>query len=90
MLIIGDNVLALQNTLDLKGRGPLLAVSREIAWRKVRGRWTYDVGHRPSEHTRVPDTLSRIVAPKPEDWPYEALGTTVEMFCPNIAKIRQQ
>ena len=54
VLIIGDNVPALQNTLDLKGRGPLLTVSREIAWRKARGRWTYDVGHLPSEYNKAP------------------------------------
>ena len=61
VLIIGDNVPALQNTMDLKGCGPLLAVSREIAWRKARGRWTYDVGHLPSEHNkgRTPYPASR-------------------------------
>ena len=29
--ILGDNTGALQNVLDLKGRGPMLAVAREIA-----------------------------------------------------------
>ena len=63
ILIIGDNIPSLQNTLDLKGRGPLLAISREIAWRKARHSWHYSVGHLPPEHNTAPDTLSRQAGP---------------------------
>ena len=65
VLIIGDNMPALQNSLDLKGCGGLMTVVRDIAWRKARCRWHYDVGHLPSEHNKAPDILSRVAAPDP-------------------------
>ena len=87
VLVIGDNVPALQNALDLKGRGPLMAISREIAWRKARYGWHYHVGHLPSEHNKAPDALSRIAAPSPEEWPWAALGDAVERPCPDIGAL---
>eukprot|EP00959_Pyramimonas_sp_CCMP1952_P209647 4386391-Pyramimonas_sp.AAC.1 len=39
----GDNIGALQNALSLKGHGHLLAIAREIVWRKARFRWEFDV-----------------------------------------------
>ena len=87
VLIIGDNIPALQNTLDLKGRGALKAISIETAWRKARFRWQFDVGHLPSEYTKAPDALSRIAAPKPEQWPYDALVGAREDLIPDVASI---
>ena len=60
---IGDNTGALGNILALKGRGPLLAISREIAWRQAQRRWRFSVGHLPTEFNRVADALSRLAAP---------------------------
>jgi len=34
VMVVGDNTGSLQNSLDLKGKGALLSVSRELAWRK--------------------------------------------------------
>ena len=62
--ILGDNTGALQTSLDLKGRGPLLAISREISWRKARRNWSFRVGHLPSENNGVADQLSRMDAPE--------------------------
>ena len=87
VLIIGDNIPALQNTLDLKGRGALMAISREIAWRQARFRWRFDVGHLPSEFNKAPDALSRFAAPSPEPWPYEALEGATESTIPDIKSI---
>ena len=87
MLIIGDNIPALQNTLDLKGRGALMAISREIAWRQARFRWRFDVGHLPSEFNKAPDALSRFAAHSPEPWPYEALEGATESTIPDIKSI---
>ena len=60
---IGDNTGALGNILALKGRGPLLAISREIAWRQAQRQWKFSVGHLPTEFNRVADALSRLAAP---------------------------
>ena len=32
VLVVGDNTASLQNILELKGEGPLLAIAREVAW----------------------------------------------------------
>ena len=60
LAVVGDNTGAMQNTLDLKGRGVMLAVAREIAWRRERFGWKYKVGHIPSEYNTIPDALSRL------------------------------
>merc|ERR1712194_887625 len=57
--VLGDNTAALSSSLELKGRGVLLAVARELSWRQHRRRWAFDVGHLPSEHNEVADALSR-------------------------------
>ena len=36
LLILGDNTGALSAALNVKGKGALAAISREIAWRQVR------------------------------------------------------
>ena len=62
--ILGDNTAALQDALDLKGRGAMLAVARELAWRKARHRWAFVVAHLPSEDNTTADALSRIASPE--------------------------
>ena len=61
VMILGDNTGALSDALSLKGRGPLMSVSRELSWRSARRRWLYSVGHLPAEHNVVADALSRAL-----------------------------
>jgi len=76
MPILGDNTGALQAGLELKGRGVLLAIAREISWRKARRRWTFQVGHLPSEHNTVSDALSRVADPSSPPWPASCLASS--------------
>jgi len=62
--VAGDNVGALQQALALKGRGPMLEISREVAWRKARRGWSFKMGHLPSERNGTADALSRMAAPE--------------------------
>ena len=87
VMIVGDNTGSLQNSLDLKGKGPLLAVSRELAWRKARHTWQYDVAHLPTEHNTLPYILSRVSAPEPEPWPYDLLQGLVQVQSPTVRSI---
>ena len=73
LAVVGDNVASLQCVLALKGRGPLLAISREIAWRQAAFAWKFEVGHIPTEANKLADTLSRLTAPSPAPFPLAAL-----------------
>ena len=84
ILIVGDNTAALQNTLDLKGKDSLLSIAREVAWRKARYNWVFEVGHLPSEYNAAPDALSRQWGPEVKPWPTEALGNAVEVQPPSV------
>ena len=75
VLIIGDNTGSLHNVLDMKGAGPLLAVARELAWRKVRQGWVLDVAHIPTEHNTAPYALSRQFDTEPAPFPTALCGT---------------
>ena len=59
----GDNLGALNNASRLKGKGPLLAVSRELAWRRAAWRLRPVYSHLPSELNTWADDLSRLMAP---------------------------
>ena len=89
VLIIGDTVPSLQNTLDLKCRRSLSAVSRDIAWRKARFVWHFDVGHLPSEHNLAPDCLYRQYALEPKPWPFSELVGALERKIPKISDVWQ-
>ena len=84
MPILGDNTGALQAGLDLKGRGVLLAVAREISWRKARRRWSFQVGHLPSEHNTVSYALSRVADPSPPSWPASCLASSTWVTAPRL------
>ena len=71
LMVLGDNVSALQDALSLKGKGDMNHVAREISWRAARFRWIYDVQHLPSELNRVADALSRQFAVPPLPLPAE-------------------
>jgi len=75
--VVGDNVGALSNALSLKGSGPMLAISRELAWRRARRNWQYVVGHIATEANSVPDALSRQFDPRPAPFPAAALAQSV-------------
>ena len=60
LALLTDNVAALQLVLDLKGTGPSLAVSRELAWRVAARRWRLGVAHVPSEANQLADALCRL------------------------------
>ena len=84
LAILGDNTAALQNALSLKGRGPLLAVAREVSWRKARRSWCFEVGHLPSESNTIADCLSRVADPKGKGWPSEALASAAQAAPPRL------
>ena len=84
--VLGDNTGALQNVLDLKGRGPMLAVAREIAWRKARRGWEYRLGHLPSERNNVSDALSRLHE-NPDAYPHVALKDARRVSAPDVMKL---
>ena len=87
VLLVGDNLGSLHNTLDMKGQGPLLAIAREVAWRKVRMGWSYDAAHIPSEHNTAPDTVSRQHSPEPPPWPTDILGNASRTLTPTIGML---
>ena len=76
LAVVTDNTAALQQLLDLKGKGPMLAVAMELSWRKARGRLAFEPGHLPSEQNRWADALSRLAAPKSAKVPEELRGVT--------------
>ena len=85
--VLGDNTGALQSAISLRGRGPLLAVARELAWRQVRGSWKFTVGHLPSEHNVTADALSRVADSGKVAWPAFDLGTAAWAKPPRIADV---
>jgi len=63
LIVMGDNLAALGGILNLRGKSKLAAVTREVAWRRVRFGWRYAVAHLPAEHNLEADALSRVAAP---------------------------
>ena len=74
LAVLGDNTGALTNALQLKGKGILAAVAREVAWRRERFNWAFAVGHVPSELNIVPDALSRQFETVAPPFPHAALS----------------
>ena len=65
----GDNLGALNNAARLSGKGPLLAISRELAWRRAAWQWKPVYSHLPSEFNKWADDLSRLMAPDKHEVP---------------------
>ena len=81
LALMGDNTAALAGAANLRGRGPLVFVARELDWRKVRLGWRYSVAHLPAEGNVLADALSRLVAPAGADvkaFPAELAGVPEE------------
>ena len=85
--IVGDNIGALSSALSLKGAGPLLTISRELAWRRARRQWKYVVGHIATESNIIPDLLSRQHDPRPAAFPSAALAHAIRDSCPEVASL---
>ena len=85
--MLGDNIGSLQNALDLKGKGILAAVARELAWRQARMGWQFSTGHVPSEKNVVPDALSRQFEPVPAPFPKAALAKAQERSPPDCHRL---
>ena len=81
---MGDNAGALEAALQLKGAGPMLAIAREMAWRRARRRWSYRVGHIGAEDNNVPDTPSRLRDPTASKFPHQALRGAQRVPCPSV------
>ena len=87
--LLGDNTASLQAALQLRGRGALARIAREISWRRARDGWRYAVGHLPSERNVLADSLSRLHAPSAEHkcLPPELAGALTRE-APEIASLR--
>ena len=71
LTVLCDNKSSLQAALDLKGKHCMLAIARELAWRKARYQWSFAVAHLPKEQNTVADALSRLQAPDAAPLPKE-------------------
>jgi hypothetical protein len=74
--VLGDSQSALQGAINLSGRREMLAVSREVARRKIRGNVQFKVGHLPAEFNLFADALSRSYAPESFTLPAELRAAT--------------
>ena len=88
LALLGDNLGSLEAALNLRGKGVLSKISREIAWRRARDGWRYAAGHLPSERNGVADSLSRIYAPAAEakSLPTDVAGA-IRRDLPDIASL---
>jgi len=85
--VVGDNTGALAAAVQLKGSGPMLAIARELAWRKARLGWTFKVGHIATEANKIPDQLSRAHDPCPAPFPEGALAEARRIDCPPVEQL---
>ena len=81
LFILGDNISALQDAIKLNGKGLMLVVAREIAWRQAKWPLNFDCMHLPKERNVVADALSRRSAQPPQGLP-ECLRFTPRVFAP--------
>ena len=85
--VIGDNTASLQLALSLSGGDGLLAISRELSWRKARFGWIFAVGHLPTESNGIADALSRLTQhQRPPCLPQPLLGIPI-WRPPSVAKL---
>ena len=88
LVLLGDNLGPLEAALNLRGRGALSKIAREIAWRRARDGWRYAAGHLPSERNVVADALSRLAAPAAEakQLPSEVAGA-LQRIPPDVGSL---
>ena len=63
LAFLGDNTASLQLAISGRAKGAMGALARELFIRRTKGDWKYSVGHLPSEHNTLADTLSRLHEP---------------------------
>jgi len=84
--IQGDNTSALQQALSMRGRGAMLAISRELSWRQARYKWDFAVAHLPTEHNGIADALSRQWGDECKAFP-AALRGVPEVAAPDFSNL---
>ena len=89
VLLVGDNTASLQDAIDFKEKGCLLAVARELALKAARYLWRFSVGHLAAEFNGVPDALSRLEAPPQarKVFPTQDLSNAVKRTAPNLRDV---
>ena len=83
--VLGDNTAALQEALDLKGRGAQNMLAQALAVLLASRSVVLTVGHLPSEANTAADALSRQSEPgNVKPWPFQpADGVEVDQpICP--------
>ena len=86
LFILGDNIAALQDAISLKGKGMMLVIAREIAWRQAKWPLHFDCMHLPKEHNVVADALSRRSAQPPQGLP-DCLRSVPRVYAPPWDKV---
>ena len=81
LFVLGDNIAALQDVIALKGRGDMLIIAREVAWRQAKWPLHFECQHLPKEHNLLADALSRLAAIPPCAKP-AALSAVPRRACP--------
>ena len=72
LAILGDNTGALEIAKNGGGKTTeMLAISRELAWRKARRNLQLGAGHLPTEASGQADALSRLCATAAKEGPRE-------------------
>ena len=72
-ILLGDNVAALQETLDLKGKGPQEPLAQALALLRCSRTLRLTVAHLASEANLLADALSRQSEPgNTKPWPFRA------------------
>ena len=75
LAILGDNTGALQIALTGGRKTPeMLAISRELAWRKARRNLELGAGHFPTEAGSLADALSQPCAATAKQIPQELVS----------------
>ena len=76
-VILGDNLGALQEALDLRGKRLHRPLAQALAVLRSRRSLDITVAHLPSESNTAADALSRLTAPGSEakSWPFSACGS---------------
>ena len=71
-VVWGDNVAALQEALNMRGKGPQEGLAQALAVLRGARSLALAVGHLPSESNTLADSLSRQFAPGAEGkhWPF--------------------
>ena len=79
--VLGDNTGALQEALDLKGRGVQAPLAQALSILVVSRSLALSVGHLPSEANTAADCLSRQAEPgSRKPWPFKrGSGVTVDV-----------